>query len=127
MYRVLPGTSLVIVNPGNNNDSVFDGKGGNYYIYKQPVEVAIVIPADWDERPGHQGELRPDRPCDLETDRKMPPTVSLSCPEQRAMTSAVQIRIPSAMLDISGACYGFSWQLRCLSAHHHIVSDGIRE
>jgi uncharacterized protein YecT (DUF1311 family) len=43
------------------------------------VEVAIVIPADWDERPGHTGDLRPNQPCDLTTNGNFPPIVSLSC------------------------------------------------
>jgi hypothetical protein len=78
-YRVMAGTMLVIINKGQNNEAADRGENENVYIYNKPVEVAIVIPADWDDRPEHKGYLRPDKPCRLMTHGKFPPIVSLSC------------------------------------------------
>jgi hypothetical protein len=78
-YRIMAGTTLVIINTGQNNEAIDSGEDENVYIYNKPVEVAIVIPADWDDRPEHKGYLRPDKPCRLITHGNFPPIVSLSC------------------------------------------------
>ena len=72
-YRVHGGTELVIL----------DDRGNDLFYHsdesKVRVEVAIVIPADWDQRPGHEGRLRPDKPCHLNKIGNYPSIVSLSC------------------------------------------------
>jgi hypothetical protein len=72
-YQVQGGTIL----------DILDDRGNDLFYHKDKskgrVEVAIIIPADWDERPGHEGELRPDKPCSLKTSGDNPPIVSLSC------------------------------------------------
>jgi hypothetical protein len=72
-YQVRGGTKLVIL----------DDRGNDLFYHsdesKGRVEVAIVIPADWDQRPGHKSELRSDKPCHLKKSSNFPPIVSLSC------------------------------------------------
>jgi hypothetical protein len=50
-YQVRGGTKLVIL----------DDRGNDLFYHsdesKGRVEVAIVIPADWDQRPGHKSEF----------------------------------------------------------------------
>jgi hypothetical protein len=80
-YQVISGTELIILND-QGNDLFYHPEEA-----KGRVEVAIVIPSDWDERPGHEGKLRPDKNCHLKTtsgaiDGSMSsdtPFVSLSC------------------------------------------------
>jgi hypothetical protein len=61
-YRVRAGTELNILNE----------RGGR-------VEVAIIIPLDWDDRPGFKGQLRPLTPCHLKFTGGVPQIVSLVC------------------------------------------------
>jgi hypothetical protein len=61
-YKVRSGTELIILDEQNDR-----------------AEVAIVIPGDWDQREGHEGELRPYAPCHLKKTGKTPQVVSLSC------------------------------------------------
>lgn len=61
-YTVRAGTELVILDERNDQ-----------------AEVAIVIPGDWDQRKGYEGELRPYAPCHLKKAGKPPQVVSLSC------------------------------------------------
>jgi hypothetical protein len=60
-YQVRGQTELIVL----------DDRGNDLFYHpeeaKGRVEVAIVIPADWDKRPGHEGKLRPDKPCHLQT------------------------------------------------------------
>jgi hypothetical protein len=64
-YRVREGTLLVILSGEEDDDDW--------------AEVAIVIPGDWDQRKGHEGELRPYAPCRLKKTGKTPQIISLSC------------------------------------------------
>jgi hypothetical protein len=80
-YQVDLGTELIILND-RGNDLFYHPEEA-----KGRVEVAIVIPSDWDQRPGHEGQLRPDKQCRLKTTSgaidgslsSETPFVSLSC------------------------------------------------
>lgn len=72
-YQVHGGTLQVILDDRGNDLFYHSEKS------KGRVEVAIVIPSDWDDRRGHEAELRPDKPCRLKTSGNVPPIVSLSC------------------------------------------------
>jgi hypothetical protein len=56
------------------NEAQSDEK--NVWDYRDRVEVAIVIPADWSD---HERGLRPSKSCRLVTQGKFPPIASLSC------------------------------------------------
>jgi hypothetical protein len=76
----MAGTKLVVINEGQDNEAIAaQSDGADIWTYNKRVEVAIVIPADWDERPGHTGNLRPNKPCHLRAHGKFPPVVSLDC------------------------------------------------
>jgi hypothetical protein len=67
-YRVEAGTELIILDEGQDNEGRYPkdyDKGGGYsgYVHDKRVEVAIVIPSDWDSK---NEELVPDLPgCHL--------------------------------------------------------------
>jgi hypothetical protein len=87
-YQVKAGTELVIVNEGHDNDAELDNQA-NVYTHRERVEVAIVIPADWDSA----GQLRANQPCHLMLRGKsrpvspgmalITPTVLLPCERDR--------------------------------------------
>jgi hypothetical protein len=72
-YQVRTGTELVVVNEGKNNEAESDDQR-NVWMYRERVEVAIVIPADW-----HDGSLRPDKFCHLAARGKFSQIVSMLC------------------------------------------------
>jgi hypothetical protein len=76
-YQVMGDTELVIINEGRGNkvQSDINADGNDVWTYNYRVEVAIVVPADWDDH----GRLRPDQPCHLTTQGKNPSIVSLTC------------------------------------------------
>jgi hypothetical protein len=76
-YRIMTGTELVIINEGQANkvQSDTNADDDDVWTYNNRVEVAIVVPADWDDH----GHLRPDQPCHLTTHGKHPSIVSLTC------------------------------------------------
>jgi hypothetical protein len=81
-YQVLGGTVLDILNARDDQDLAYHPEET-----KGRVEVAIIIPSDWDQRPGHESKLRPDKLCHLKTTSgaidgslsSKSPFVSLSC------------------------------------------------
>lgn len=80
-YRVRSGTEL----------DVLDDRGNELFYHadeaKGRAKVAIIIPSDWDQRPGHEGRQRPEKPCHLKTSSGAiegsmssgTPIVSLAC------------------------------------------------
>jgi hypothetical protein len=81
-YRVRAGTELKTLNfikQDKEGIEVREAAGHMFYDIRNRVEVAIIIPADWDTRPGHEGALRPLKRCHLKTEGKYPAIVSLSC------------------------------------------------
>jgi hypothetical protein len=81
-YRVRAGTELKTLNfikEDKEGIEVKETASHRFYDIHNRVEVAIIIPADWDTRPGQEGVLRPLKPCHLKTEGKYPAIVSLSC------------------------------------------------
>ena len=73
-YKVPAGTELVVLNEGRRNQPVSNDKT-NEWVYSKRVEVGIVIPADWDK----DGNLRPNKPCQLSRTGPFPQVVKLEC------------------------------------------------
>ena len=97
-YQVHLGTELIILNDRGNDLFYHPAEA------KGRVEVAIVIPSDWDQRPEHESQLRPDKNCRLKTtsgaiDGSLSsdtPFVSLSCvnnsPKVEAAKADVEVQ-----------------------------------
>ena len=108
-YQVRGGTKLVILND-QGQDLFYKADKAT-----KRVEVAIVIPADWDQRPGHDGQLRPDKSCHMNKRGNFLPIVSLSCNEQVGASHEIQFQKGKECWSYQGNDHSFvgkflSWQ-----------------